>query len=48
MCGQAFVNGAPPGTENASTIVVAPRDSGGNARAGNFRFYVFVTGFSAQ
>ena len=46
-CGQAFVNCVPPGTENANTIVVAPRGSDGMARAGNFRFYVYVTGSSA-
>lgn len=47
-CGQAFVNCAPANTENANTIVVAPRASDGTARAGNFRFYVYVTGSSAQ
>ena len=46
-CGQAFVNCAPPGTENANVIVVAPRSSDGTARAGNFRFYVYVTGSEA-
>lgn len=47
-CGQAFVDCAPPNTENANTIVIAPRNSAGDPKPGNFRFYVYVTGSSAQ
>jgi len=44
-CGQAFVNCAPPGTENANVIVVAPRASDGTASPS--RFYVYATGSEA-
>jgi len=44
-CGQAFVDCAPPGTENANVIVIAPRDSMGEASPS--RFYVYVTGSEA-
>lgn len=52
-CGAAFVACAPPGTETANVIVVAPRASDGSpfgagtgapAAADAPRFYVFVTG----
>ena len=44
-CGQAFVNCAPPGTENANVIVIAPRASNGGPSPS--RFYVYVTGSEA-
>ncbi|MGI8660188.1 MAG: hypothetical protein ACR2LH_04015 [Thermoleophilaceae bacterium] len=44
-CGQAFVNCAPAGTENANVIVIAPRDSAGNPSPS--RFYVYATGSEA-
>ncbi len=52
-CGATSVNCAPPGTETASVLVVAPRESDGTpfgpgtgapAPTDAARFYVFVTG----
>jgi len=51
-CGATSVLCAPPGTESANVIVVAPRDSDGTPFGGGpvpnaanaARFYVFVTG----
>lgn len=51
-CGAAFVACAPPGTERAEVLVVAPRASDGTVPGGvtppspanAARFYVFVTG----
>jgi hypothetical protein len=49
-CGETTVNCAPAGTENNETIIVAPRNSGGDAPADateNKRFYVHVTAAGA-
>jgi hypothetical protein len=45
-CGSTAIACAPPGTENASTIVVTPRDSAGATTVAGERkrFYVTVTG----
>jgi len=44
-CGMPFVVCAPANTENANTIVVAPRNSAGDPAPS--RFYVYVTGSEA-